>query len=33
MKQQSLTSQGVFEEYGRKSCNELCLDEMEHIIP
>jgi transposase, IS5 family len=33
MKQQSLSSQGVFEKYGRKSRRELFLDEMEQVIP
>ena len=33
MKQQSLSSQAVFEKYGRKSRRELFLDEMEQIVP
>src|SRR5882757_3837593 len=33
MKQQSLSSQGVFEKYGRKSRRELFLDEMEQVVP
>ena len=33
MKQQSLASQGLFEEYGRKSRREVFLDEMERIVP
>src|SRR5260370_2163083 len=33
MKQQSLASQTVFEKYGRKSCRELFLDEMEQVVP
>jgi IS5 family transposase len=33
MKQQSLSSQAVFEKYGRKSRRELFLDEMEQVVP
>ena len=33
MKQQSLSSQAVFEKYGRKSRRELFLDEMEKVVP
>src|SRR3984893_16895665 len=33
MKQQSLASQAVFEEYGRNARSELFLDEMEQVIP
>jgi IS5 family transposase len=33
MKQQSLSSQGVFEKYGRKSRRELFLDEIEQVVP
>jgi transposase, IS5 family len=33
MKQQNLSSQAVFEKYGRKSRRELFLDEMEQIVP
>jgi transposase, IS5 family len=33
MKQRSLSSQGVFEKYGRKSRRELFLDEMEQVVP
>src|SRR5258705_4042452 len=33
MKQQSLSSQCVFEKYGRKSRRELFLDEMEQVVP
>jgi len=33
MKQRSLSSQSVFEKYGRKSRRELFLDEMELIVP
>src|ERR1035437_2946668 len=33
MKQQSLASQAAFEKYGRKSRQELFLDEMERAVP
>jgi transposase, IS5 family len=33
MKQQSLSSQALFEKYGRKSRRELFLDEMEQVVP
>jgi transposase, IS5 family len=33
MKQQSLSAQGVFEKYGRKSRREQFLDEMETVVP
>jgi transposase, IS5 family len=33
MKQRSVSSQGVFEKYGRKSRRELFLDEMEQVVP
>ena len=32
MKQQSFSSQAVFEKYGRKSRRELFLDEMEKVV-
>ena len=33
MNQQTFSSQGVFEKYGRKSCREMFLDEMEQVVP
>ena len=33
MNQQTFSSQGVFERYGRKSRRELFLDEMEQVVP
>ena len=32
MKQQTFSSQGVFEKYGWKGCREMFLDEMEHSV-